>query len=96
MTKEIIAKYIAEYAGTDLASDLYAFLHQVNGIKQERYRLDQERRRLEEDYVTAKNSWKIKLNTLQSRCPHPETVFHDDPAGGNDSYYQCQYCGKVL
>ncbi len=96
MTKEIIAKFVRDYKGVDLPGDLYAYLFVLEGIKTERSRLDQERRRIDSDYAKAKEAWLLKLRALEERCPHPDTSFCADPSGNNDSYYVCTYCGKEL
>lgn len=31
---------------------------------------------------------------IQSQCPHYETTYHADPAGGSDSHTVCNLCGK--
>ena len=33
---------------------------------------------------------------LQAECPHHESTYHSDPAGGSDSCEPCDLCGKHL
>ena len=39
---------------------------------------------------------KSALKDSQKLCPHKETSFQEDPSGGNDSYYYCDACDKVI
>ena len=40
---------------------------------------------------------KCILETEQQLCKHPLKSFHADPAGDtSESYYECNYCGKIL
>ena len=38
---------------------------------------------------------KDKIWELQDLCPHPadKVMYHEDPAGGHDSYFECILCG---
>lgn len=94
MTKKIIADFLRTYTGSDLPGDLHAYLLLLEGIKNDRQQLNQERRQIEASHTKIKESWLVKLRTLETQCPHPDTDFCDDPSGGNDSYYVCTYCGK--
>lgn len=37
-----------------------------------------------------------KIRELRAKCPHKKTTFHDDPAGGFDSFHECNDCGKHI
>lgn len=37
-----------------------------------------------------------RLKEFQKSCPHSNKYFNQDPAGGNDSYYICCDCDKIL
>ena len=49
-----------------------------------------------EVYEDTRNKALRILKQLQERCKHSNTYFCDDASGGNDSYYECKNCGKVL
>lgn len=34
------------------------------------------------------------LRCLQRHCPH-DYLYHPDPSGNNDSFYECTACGHV-
>lgn len=34
------------------------------------------------------------IEEAQKQCLHLEKTFHGDPAGGTDSFYECNVCGK--
>lgn len=36
-----------------------------------------------------------KLTQLQNTCSHSKTTFHSDPSGNNDSFLECEICGKT-
>ena len=36
------------------------------------------------------------LTGIQNDCPHDETTYHGDAAGGSDSFTRCDLCQKVL
>jgi len=42
------------------------------------------------------NRLKARLKARQVACPHNDTEFQGDPAGGNDSCIYCKLCNKVL
>jgi hypothetical protein len=94
MSKEVLAKFIADYVGNDLSGAIYDMLRKVESIKQRRYQLDVEFRRLSEEFAIAKRLLNDKAIGLQNDCLHVETSFCSDPSGGNDSYYQCLHCRK--
>ncbi|MFA5344680.1 MAG: hypothetical protein WC315_00160 [Candidatus Omnitrophota bacterium] len=96
MTKDLIAKFVREYNGSDLPGDLFTYLTKMEGIKETRRKLEKERCQIDASYHKAKEEWALRLRALQATCPHPETAFCGDPAGGHDSYYICTYCEKVL
>ncbi len=47
-----------------------------------------------ENYLAVKNSCETDIQKLRDKCDHPETTFHSDPSGNNDSYFSCDVCGK--
>lgn len=39
---------------------------------------------------------KARLKETQKTCSHKRTIYYSDPAGGSDSFDECQDCGKQL
>jgi len=94
INKNTIEKFIANYQGGNLASALAAFLSKAASIQQERMRLDQEFGKIQEEFRANKVCWERKVQNFQRGCSHAEVRYIPDPAGGSDSYNQCQFCGK--
>jgi hypothetical protein len=51
---------------------------------------------LDKDYKIKKDLLKEKLREAQKKCDHPVTTYHPDPSGNNDSYTECDVCGKEI
>ena len=51
-------------------------------------------RKAYEKYMEAKTLGEREIQKLRDKCDHPETTFHSDPSGNNDSYFSCDICGK--
>jgi len=52
--------------------------------------------KLDKKYKAKKEILKQKLLEEQEKCPHKSITFHPDPSGNNDSYYECNRCGKEI
>lgn len=39
---------------------------------------------------------KGKIAALQQYCHHWSRTYHPDPSGNNDSFYECDVCGKYM
>lgn len=37
-----------------------------------------------------------KMAEMRTKCQHKKCTYHGDPAGGSDSYHECDDCGKYL
>jgi hypothetical protein len=55
-----------------------------------------EMQRLFERQELARKRLESKLAKLQTKCKHEHKTFYPDPSGNNDSYYECDDCGKYL
>jgi hypothetical protein len=51
--------------------------------------------RLDEEYKIKKEALKAILKEAQAKCSHPETTYHTG-SGNNDSYTECDCCGKEI
>ncbi len=61
--------------------------HQVHEVQITRE--SEKKRREEFDDKIAKI-----ISDIQSKCPHWETSYYGDPAGGSDSFTECDLCKK--
>jgi hypothetical protein len=57
---------------------------------QENVRAEERRR------VATDQTLRSTLMEIQSKCPHLETTFFGDAAGGSDSHTSCDLCGKEM
>ena len=69
-------------------------MRKLTPIDQQEYRAleEKERRR----HAQAMKRLDERRQLFQSTCPHKDTGFVPDPSGNNDSYYECNVCGKIL
>lgn len=95
MTKETLQKYIESYTGSNLAADLAQMIKQVDEVLQERARINGMWRAFENEKHSKTKELRRLERDLQDSCLHLESTFCGDPSG-NDSYYQCDFCGKIL
>lgn len=51
---------------------------------------------LDAEYKAKKDILKSILRTAQDKCKHEKTTYHSDPSGNNDSYTECDVCGKEV
>ena len=51
---------------------------------------------LDKEYKAKKDFLKEKLREEQKKCKHSKTTFHPDPSGNNDSFTECDVCGKEI
>lgn len=49
-----------------------------------------------EEFQEYDKEYRMKLRDLRAQCKHENTSFESDPSGNNDSYHQCDDCGKEL
>lgn len=93
MKKQTIERLIRAYQGDDLAGYLAAELERERQLRSELDRL----KIAEHDLWQQHNKARLELNaecvTLQKSCPHHETTYYPDPAGGSDSDTICDLCG---
>ena len=51
---------------------------------------------IENECLRKKETQREKISSLQKECQHWLKTYYSDPAGGNDSYYECNICGKNI
>jgi len=94
IAKKIIQDFISAYNGVELANDLCTYIEKLESIETKIKRLRQDYRAAEEVYKRRREELKKQEKEIQNTCPHSETTYHGDPAGGSDSYSTCDICGK--
>jgi len=68
----------------------------VKEIRNEFAVIEKARARIERQYETTLKMLDEDLTVLRARCPHLETIYHPDASGNNDSWDECNLCGKEL
>lgn len=43
----------------------------------------------------AMKAHRLNEQVVRADCPHWHRVYHGDPAGGSDSYSECDVCGET-
>lgn len=51
---------------------------------------------LDKEYDFKRNALKEELHDAQLTCKHEKTTYYPDPSGNNDSWTECNICGKEL
>jgi hypothetical protein len=96
MTNETLKSLINAYTGDDVASYVTDVLDEDRELRRKVALIRQDEKSTRETYVTAVAKHQAEMAIIQRRCPHHETTFHDDPSGGNGSYYDCKLCGREV
>jgi hypothetical protein len=52
--------------------------------------------KLKEEYSLGEQILYYSLKKAQMECQHGKTTYHPDPSGNNDSYTECDLCGKEI
>lgn len=96
MDRETITKIIRDFKGdiSDLGLHIYNEIELEKKLRGERTRIQNELIKAQNIYDEAKRKNQSALRDLYEKCPHHETSWHGDPAGGSDSYTSCDLCGK--
>ena len=95
LTKKIIDKIIrACPSDHDLANWIVEQIQVLQRIRKLKRDLKQEEVRIKEDFVGAMRSIEKSRESFQEECPHYHDEYFGDPAGGSDSFYRCELCGR--
>jgi hypothetical protein len=94
MTVEIVEKFIKNYKGLNLASDLVGYINKITSVRMLFHQLYQDQEILYKRQKQERKELEDRYAKMRADCPHPEVVNCRDPSGGSDSYSQCTYCGK--
>lgn len=94
--KEVFERLIKEYQGEDLAGYLTDSIRDINCIRNTLHSISCTRQRLLKEYEEALQELKKDELSIQKHCLHYSTTYFGDPAGGNDSWTQCDICGASV
>jgi len=94
MKKEILELLIKQYQGDDLAGYVSDIIKTEKVIKRKVIVNTQSISDEQMRHTCIVDNLRIELRKIQQDCPHYEYVYYPDAAGGNDSWYMCELCGK--
>jgi hypothetical protein len=95
-SKELLADLLdeAKDKNTDVPQYIHNELIAINRIRSTKKRLREELQILKKDFDAAVGRNKDSVTELQKECKHRQRTYYGDPAGGNDSFHECNDCGK--
>ena len=98
MSKQFFKKLIDDYKGEEsgLADYLAAAMENIENIGRDMGVYHRNCRDEEERHKTARNTLNAELKAIQVKCRHLASTYYGDPAGGSDSWTQCNYCEKSI
>ena len=94
ITKELIKQIVDEYKGFDLAEHLSTQLKLMEDIRKGIKIIHQDMDRENLRHEAAIRAYKEKLKAYREQCNHWTRTYYADPSGNNDSFYECDICGK--
>ncbi len=96
MTKETLQQWIESYKGDNFAYDLTSLIEKEERLIRERTFINCKRETLNKKIAKEQQEILQLERISQKSCDHFETSFYPDASGNNDSYRQCDLCGKIL
>ena len=97
VNKKVIKQLVVTHDGkTDLSDYLAEQLQLVEEIRQSVRRLYKERQEAERRHTEELDAIAKQLAEVHKRCGHPSRTHHPDPAGGSDSWTECDVCGASV
>lgn len=51
---------------------------------------------LQKEFDQKREALRQTLRNAQKLCKHENATYHPDPSGNNDSYIECNECGKRM
>jgi len=94
ISKELIKQIVDEYKGNDIAEYLHAQLKLVEDIKSGIAATNKLMQTEQMNYDKKIKDLKATIKEWQKKCQHWTRTYHPDPSGNNDSFYECNICGK--
>jgi hypothetical protein len=93
---ELIIKDATEKKVSDLPEFLKEEVDKAEIVKQKKREIQKSRDEANKIYKEKLKGLDEVEKELQKNCSHYEFVYHPDPSGNSDSYYECLICGKEL
>ena len=95
ITEDAITKIIAaKPENLDLPAWLATKISMLQDIDSQLTKICWERDEFKKTYSRRLDEYDRIRDEIQLKCPHYSTTRHADPAGGSDSYTECNLCGK--
>jgi hypothetical protein len=94
--KELYKHLIDEYKGDDLAGHLAHQMQHIRETKASIASIKKEKQMEMERHEKAMKDLDAKIKGVQGICRHLARTYYPDPSGNNDSYYECDHCGRSL
>lgn len=94
--KKLIQQLVSEYTGDDLAGYLAEQLSYISKTKSSIASINKKIDEARKQYEQKKLDLNQELRETQKKCRHLSRTYHGDPSGNNDSFYECDHCGKEL
>lgn len=93
ITKELINSIMAKANDAD---SIYTELKKVESIRASIKSLSSEIEVEHKRHQEKKREIESELKKVRELCQHWTQTYHTDPSGNNDSYSECNICGKYL
>lgn len=94
MRSEVIKELAMSFKGTP--AEFAEEICQIEAIESKLSELDKIKKAEMCRHSKAIQSIIAKRNDVENQCGHKVTKFYGDPSGGNDTWTQCQICGKSV
>lgn len=85
---------LCSYQNAELIKKIDEQIHFYETLNKEVSKLWNKKHELATKYTEQLIEIDKKLTEIQAGCNHPDTYYQADPAGGSDSGYKCNVCGK--
>lgn len=97
MTEEVIRQLLnhPEAPIQDIPKYLATQILRITRLKNRLSAHKQKLEKLKEEYEAAVKREKEEFLKIQAECKHESQSFNPDPAGGRDSWHECDICGKT-
>lgn len=99
MKQETLRRLISEYMtadGADLPLYVSSLVEQERVLREKIADIRRDENAELRRHELAMDAIDKARRNLQAECPHHESTYHSDPAGGSDSCEPCDLCGKHL
>jgi hypothetical protein len=96
-SKKVITAILKECPEGERAADFVTDqLQELDRIKDGLEWLYREQEKIENEYKEAVKALDARKQKFQIQCPHYETSYQSDPAGGRDSCNVCELCRECF